>query len=173
MNWNFFDLVKKCGLYVGDIAQVPRATGVYRLFAANGKFIYVGNTRDLRHRLAYHFGPNEKNELIRGVAEYAIWELTWNLEEAEEAEGFLYDVWFHHNGQPPCANEYKPPKSTLSDSEILIANVRQLLRGRHTPRGRIYAPSLGASSNLSIERFSRTRRPSLGSLLYKKRREAF
>ena len=114
MNWNFFDLVNKYGLYVVDIAQVPHTTGVYRLFAANGKFIYVGKTIDLRRRLTDHFGPNEKNERIRGVAEYAIWEPTRNIEEAEEAEGFLYDFWVAMTRRPPLANKIKPPKSKLS-----------------------------------------------------------
>ena len=114
MNWNFFDLVKKYGLYVVDIAQAPHTTGVYWLFAANGNFIYVGRTSDLRQRLTYHFGPNEKNELIRNVAKYAIWEPTRNTDKAKEAEGNLYGAWVAMTGRPPFANKIKPPKSKLS-----------------------------------------------------------
>ena len=114
MDWHFLTLVKKLGLRVGAIEQAPNTTGYYRLFNKDGKFIYVGSTADLRQRLIDHFGPNEKNKWIRGVARYAIWELTWNLDGAKEAERFLYDVWVAMNGRPPSANKIKPPKSKLS-----------------------------------------------------------
>ena len=128
MDWNFSTLVEELGLHVyDDIAQAPNATGYYRLFKENGDFIYVGKASDLRQTLTKHFGPNEKNEKIKGIVEGAIWELTRTIDEAEEAEGNLYDTWFRHTGQPPYANKNKPPKSRLSDSEIRKIRAAKLL----------------------------------------------
>lgn len=135
MDWNFFDIAKEFGLYVGNIAQAPRTTGCYMLFAENGEFIYAGKADDLHERLTDHFGPNEKNEKIKGIAKYVIWEQTRTIDEAEELEGYLYDAWFRITGRPPSANKIKPPKSKLSDDEIRIAQLRQILEAlRSTKR---------------------------------------
>lgn len=127
MDWNFFDLIKECGLHIDDIAQAPHTTGYYMLFAENGDFIYVGKATDLHETLTGHFGPNEVNERIKGIAKWAIWKQTQNIDEAEEAEGHLYDTWVHITGLPPFANKIKPPKSKLRDSEIMVAKLRQIL----------------------------------------------
>lgn len=68
MDWNFFCLVEKCGLPIGNITQVPVSPGYYRLFAENGDFIYVGKADNLHHRLADHFGLDEENETLGSVA---------------------------------------------------------------------------------------------------------
>ena len=130
MDWNFFDLAEEFGLCVGDIAQAPNTTGYYMLFAENGEFIYVGKADDLCRRLADHFGPNEENERINGIVKWAIWEQTWKVDEAEEAEGHLYDTWVHTTGLPPFANKNKPPKSKLRDNEITVEKLRQILQER-------------------------------------------
>ena len=127
MDWNFFDLVEEYDLYVGDIAQAPYTTGVYMLFAENGDFIYVGKASNLHQTLAGHFGTNERNERIKGIVKWAIWEQTQNIDEAEDAEGHLYDTWVDITGLPPFANKIKPPKSKLSDNEITVAKLRQIL----------------------------------------------
>ena len=124
MNWNFSALVRQLRLRVyDDIAYAPNTTGYYRLFNKDGEFIYVGKADDLHQRIIDHFGPNERNKRIKGIAEYVIWEPTRTIDEAEEAEGNLYDTWFRHTRQPPYANETRPPKSKLSDSEIRIAKL--------------------------------------------------
>lgn len=123
MDWNFFTLVKELGFDVGDIEQAPKTTGYYRLFKENGEFIYVGKANDLHQRLSAHFGPNEKNELIKDVAKYAIWQPTLSIDEAEEKEGNLYDTWVRHTGQPPYANKKPPPKSKLRDSNIRSGSI--------------------------------------------------
>ena len=127
MDWNFFDLTKEYGLHIGNITQAPHTTGYYMLFTENGDFIYVGKASDLHQTLADHFGPNEENERIKGIAKWAIWEQTQSIDEAEEAEGHLYDTWVHITGLPPFANKIKPPKSKLRDSEIMVAKLRQIL----------------------------------------------
>ena len=124
MNWNFSALVEELDLDVyDDVSYVPNTTGVYMLFAENGDFIYVGKASDLRQRLTDHFGPNEENKKINGRVEHAIWLPTRTIDEAEEAEGNLYDTWFRHTGQPPYANEIQPPKSKSSDIEIRVAKL--------------------------------------------------
>ena len=134
MDWNFFDLAEEFGLYVGNIAQAPHTTGCYMLFAENGEFIYVGKADDLHERLTDHFGPNEKNEKIKGIAKYVIWEPTRTIDEAEEIEGYLYDAWFRITGRPPSANKIKPPKSKLSGDEIRVAQLRQILEALRSLR---------------------------------------
>lgn len=127
MDWNFSALVREFGLYVGNVAQSPHTPGYYMLFTENGDFIYVGKAYNLHQRLNSHFGLNEENERIKGIAKYTIWEQTQSIYEAEEAEGHLYDTWVHITGLPPFANKIKPPKSKLRDSEIMIAKLRQIL----------------------------------------------
>ena len=122
--WNFFDLAKAYGLYVEDISQAPHTTGYYMLFAENGDFIYVGKADNLHQRLADHFGPDEENERISGIAKNAIWKPTQTISEAEEAERHLYDTWVRNTGLPPFANKHKPPKSKLRDNETKIAKLR-------------------------------------------------
>ena len=122
MDWSFSTLVNEC-LLLDDISQVPDTTGYYMLFKENEDFIYVGKASDLRQRLIDHFGPNEENEKINGIVEYAICWPTQTIGEAEEAEGNLYDTWFRRTGQPPYANEVKPPKSKSSDIEIRVAKL--------------------------------------------------
>ena len=128
MNWNFSDIVRDCGLCIFDIAQAPNTTGYYLLFAENGEFIYVGKADYLHDRLTDHFGPNEKNEKIKGIAKYVIWEQARTIDEAEDIEGYLYDAWFRITGRPPSANKIKPPKSKLSDDEIRVAKLCQFLK---------------------------------------------
>lgn len=126
MSWNFFSLVEKLGLHIGNITQVPFSPGYYRLFSEDGDFIYVGKAKNLRQRLADHFGSGEENERISGIAKYAIWKPTQTIAEAEEAERHLYDTWVRNTGRPPFANKNKPPKSKLTDKEIRDAKYRSL-----------------------------------------------
>ena len=126
MDWNFFTLANEC-LLLDDISQVPDTSGYYMLFAENGDFIYIGKASDLRRTLTDHFGPNEENEKINGIVAHAICWPTSTREEAEEAEGYLYDAWFRYTGQRPYANKIRPPKSRLSASEIIEIRVAKLL----------------------------------------------
>ncbi len=126
MDWNF--VVEKCGLPIRNITQVPVSPGYYLLFAENGDFIYVGKAKDLRNRLTDHFGLDEENERINGIAEYAIWIPTQTIAEAEEAEGHLYDIWVRNTGRHPAENKNKPPKSKLTEKEIRDAKYHSLLR---------------------------------------------
>ena len=128
MGWNFSDIVREYGLCIFDIAQAPNTTGYYLLFVENGEFIYVGKADDLHDRLTDHFGPNEKNEKIKGIAKYVIWKQTRTIDEAEDIEGYLYDAWFRITGRPPSANKIKPPKSKLRDDEIWGAKLCQFLK---------------------------------------------
>ena len=137
MDWNFFDIVEECGLHIVDIAQAPNTTGYYMLFAEKGEFIYVGKAANLHQTLSSHFGLYEKNERIKGIVKYAIWEQTRTIEKAEEVEGSLYDTWFRSTDLPPFANKNKPPKSKLSDdeiNEIRTAQFRQFLEELHLLR---------------------------------------
>lgn len=128
MSWNFFDMVREIGLAILDITLAPAESGYYLLFAEQGEFIYVGKADDLRQRLADHYGDNEDNERIRGIARYAIWQQTPSIADAEQAEGNLYDAWVRMTGVPPFANKIKPPCSRLTDDEILRAKLKQLLQ---------------------------------------------
>ena len=124
-------------MYVGNIAQAPNTTGYYLLFAENGDFIYVGKAANLHQTLSSHFGLYEKNERIKGIVKYAIWEQTRTIEKAEEVEGSLYDIWFRSTGMPPFANKNKPPKSKLRDdeiNEIRAAKHRQILENASSLR---------------------------------------
>lgn len=126
MSWNFFSLVEKLGLHIGNITQVPFSPGYYGLFSEAGAFIYVGKTKNLYRRLADHFGPGEENEWIKRMAKYVIWMPTQTVAKAEEAEGYLYDAWVRKTGSLPFANKHKPPKSKLTDKEIRDAKYRSL-----------------------------------------------
>ena len=127
MDLNFFDIVNEFGLHVGEIEQAPNTTGYYMLFAENGYFIYAGKASDLHQTLIDHFGPNEENERIKGIAKWAIWEQTQSIDEAEDAEGHLYDTWIQITGLPPFANKIRPPKSKLRDNEIMVAKLHRIL----------------------------------------------
>jgi len=128
MDWNFFDWVKEYGLEIGDIGNAPTTPGYYMLFAEQGEFIYVGKANNLHTRLADHFGDDEENERIKGVAKFAFWESTQNIAQAEEAEGDFYDTWVEITGIPPFANKNKPPRSKLTDEDILVVKLRELFR---------------------------------------------
>lgn len=128
MTWNFFEMVRDLGLDVLDITLAPTQSGYYLLFAEQGEFIYVGKADNLRTRLAEHFSEDEENERIRGIVRYAIWQQTPVVGAAEEAEGHLYDAWVRITGTPPFANKNKPPRSSLTDDEILKAKLKQLLQ---------------------------------------------
>ena len=127
MTWNFFDLLGKLQLKVMDIKEAPNTCGYYLLFGENGEFIYIGKASNLNERLSEHFGRNEQNERIKFLARYAIWEVTTSVEEAENAEGAIYDMWVSATGIPPIANKNKPPKSKLDDNDISKARIKQLL----------------------------------------------
>src|SRR5688500_1324464 len=45
--------------YKAVASSVPREPGVYRFFNAEGKVIYVGKAKNLRHRLASYFGEKK------------------------------------------------------------------------------------------------------------------
>ena len=135
MDWNFFALLKDLDLSVGDIAQAPHTIGYYMLFADNGDFIYIGKARDLHQILTGHFGPNEVNERIKGIAKWAIWQPTQNINEAEDAEGDLYDTWVRITGAPPFANKNKPPKAKLSASEIRQAKFHRQILEKFAKKG--------------------------------------
>lgn len=151
MNWDFFALVERLRLDVyDDVAYVPNTTGYYMLFAENGDFIYVGKACDLRRRLIDHFGPNEENEKINGIVEHAIYWPTSTREEAEEAEGELYDAWVCHTGQLPHANKIRPPKSRLSAREIIEIRVAKLLNSSPDNLQRAIAALAYSRTNNSI-----------------------
>ena len=46
--------------YKAIAKSVPKQPGVYRFFNAEGKVIYVGKAKNLRHRLASYFGEKKK-----------------------------------------------------------------------------------------------------------------
>ena len=50
--------------YKAIARSVPRQPGVYRFFNAEGKVIYVGKAKNLRHRLASYFGE-KKNQYFK------------------------------------------------------------------------------------------------------------
>ena len=50
--------------YKAIAGSVPREPGVYRFFNAEGKVIYVGKAKNLRHRLASYFGE-KKNQYFK------------------------------------------------------------------------------------------------------------
>lgn len=50
--------------YKAVASSVPRQPGVYRFFNAEGKVIYVGKAKNLRHRLASYFGE-KKNQYFK------------------------------------------------------------------------------------------------------------
>lgn len=62
-----------------------------------------------------------------GIAKYAIWQTTQTVTQAEDAEGYLYDSWVRSTGTPPFANRNKPPKSKLTDDQILAAKLKQIM----------------------------------------------
>ncbi len=115
MTWNFFDLLNDLGLDVMNISLAPNAPGFYLLFAENGDFIYVGKAGNLKSRIQEHFSNNEKNVRIKDIAKYVIWKTTVSLNQAEEAEGKLFDIWVQNTGLHPFANINKPPRSRLND----------------------------------------------------------
>lgn len=127
MNWNFFYLVEECSLEIGNIGDAPETPGYYMLFDEQGEFIYVGKAKNLHTRLTAHFGDYEKNDKIKGVAKFAIWESTQNIAQAEEREGYFYDTWVGEKGIPPSANKNKPPRSK-TDGDILHEKMQRILR---------------------------------------------
>jgi excinuclease UvrABC nuclease subunit len=127
MNGNFFQLVRDAGLEIVPIDRAPTSPGFYFLFADQGEFIYVGKADDLHDRLGRHFGDDEENNRIKGIAKYAIWQTTQTVTQAEDAEGYLYDSWVRSTGTPPFANRNKPPKSKLTDDQILAAKLKQIM----------------------------------------------
>ncbi|HUR30141.1 MAG TPA: excinuclease ABC subunit UvrC, partial [Saprospiraceae bacterium] len=50
--------------YKSIASSVPKQPGVYRFFNAEGKVIYVGKAKNLRHRLASYFGE-KKNQYFK------------------------------------------------------------------------------------------------------------
>ena len=127
MELNFFELLRELELQVKDINYAPNTPGFYLLFAENWEFIYVGKADNLKERLSEHFGLNEPNERIKSLVKYVIWTVTTTVDQAEDAEGKIYDEWVRETGVSPIANKNKPPKSQLSDSDIAKTKIRQIL----------------------------------------------
>ena len=52
------DIPEKTGSYLpGEIGEIPRAPGVYQMFDAKGKIIYIGKAINLRARVRQYFAP--------------------------------------------------------------------------------------------------------------------
>ena len=67
-----------------SLKAMPAAPGVYRMLCAEGKALYVGKARDLRHRLASYVQPGRlEPRLHRMVAATAALEVVTTATEAE------------------------------------------------------------------------------------------
>lgn len=124
----FAEVVRAAQLpIVSDVSTAPRTTGYYLLFGSFGHFIYVGKATDLHDRLAAHLLPAEPNVVIRQNARYAAWFPTPTIEEAEIAEGRIYDTWVIMTGARPLANENRPPRATADEQQAAVQALARLL----------------------------------------------
>ena len=123
--WNFFDLAKRAGLNIQhNPADAPETPGYYMLFSILGNFIYVGKATNLRDRLQDHMSEQEPNYLLRLIGKYFIHFPTTNLDEAEMGEAQVFDRWVRASGEHPLCNEKRPPRSTITDDEMMRIKLR-------------------------------------------------
>lgn len=100
-------------------ASVPQAPGVYGWIGEDGRLIYVGKSKSLRHRLVSYFAANTadpKMERIRNAAQRIVWQPVGHELLALLREQELIHRWrpeYNSMGQP---NRRLPAFVALSDS---------------------------------------------------------